>query len=386
MKIFLKTEKSLEKSKIRFIIKSRKIVNRFTYLKSMMRRAFMPENSVTINTVARMARTSKTTVSFYLNGKFEKMSAETRGRIQKAIEATRYRPNLAARCLNRKRTKMVGVILGDVANLFANQVVRGIESVTLPENYQIVLGNSNYDGRTERIYIERMVNMGVDGLIVQPTLQFPDVGKKLKALGVPIVFLDSSARRTANSRVGTDSRTATRRAVEACLERGYDDFLMLTADPGKLSARQDRVSAFLGVLKKAGKACATLPLHSDTSPGEISAFVAGHLRLNRHTLLFVPNCWALPTVYLALRNFRNLIPNTVGVLGFDNTEWTRFSAPSVTTVVQPVYEEGREAMRILSDILSGKRKEPVARMLECAVDWGESTALRLSGATQPAAG
>ena len=345
----------------------------------------MPGNSVTINTVARMAHTSKTTVSFYLNGKFEKMSGETRQRIQKAIEATRYHPNLAARCLNRKRTRMVGVILGDVANLFSNQIVRGIESVTLPENYQIVLGNSGYDGRTERIYIERMMNMGVDGLIVQPTLQFPDAGEKLKALGVPIVFLDSSARRAADSRVGTDSRTATRRAVEACLKRGYDDFLMLTADPGKLSVRQDRVSAFSEVLKGAGKACATLPLHSGTAPGEVSAFVAEHLRLNRHTLLFVPNCWALPTVYLALRNFRNLIPNTVGVLGFDNTEWTRFSAPSITTIVQPVYKEGRAAMQILSDILSGKRKKPADRMLECAVSWGESTALRLSDAAQPTA-
>ncbi len=345
----------------------------------------MPENSVTINTVAQLARTSKTTVSFYLNGKFEKMSEETRRRIEKAIETTRYRPNLAARCLNRKRTRMVGVILGDVANSFSNQIVRGIENITLQEDYQIVLGNSNYDSQIERKYIERMVNMGVDGLIVQPTLQFPDVGKKLETLGVPIVFLDSSARSAANSRVGTDSRTATRKAAEACLARGYEDFLMLTADPGQLSTRKDRTSGLSEVLEKAGKTCASLLLRSDTTPDEIAAFVTEHLRLNRHTLIFVPTCWALPTVYLALGNFRNLIPDTVGLLGFDNTEWTRFSVPSITTIVQPVYEEGRAAMRILSDILSGKQEKPVTRMLGCTISWCESTDLRLPGAAGSAA-
>ena len=42
-------------------------------------------------------------------------------------------------------------------------------------------------------------------------------------------------------------------------------------------------------------------------------------------------------------------------------------------------------MRILSDILLGKQKGPAARMLECTVSWGESTALRLSDAAQPTA-
>lgn len=333
----------------------------------------MSENSVTITTVAQLAHTSKTTVSFYLNGKFEKMSDETRRRIEKAIETTGYRPSLVARCLNQKRTKMVGVILGDITNSFSNQIVKGIENTALQEDYQIVFGDSGYDCGIEQKYIDRMLNIGVDGLIVQPTLQFPDIGKKLETLGVPIVFLDSSATKAKNSRVGTDSSAATREAMETCIAKGYEEFLLLTADPDKLSARKDRTSSFAKVLKSAGKSCASFLLRPDTTPAEIAGFVTEHLHLNRRTLIFVPTCWALPTVYLALGNFRNLIPDAIGILGFDNTEWTRFSVPSITTIVQPAYEEGQLAMRLLSDILTGKQKDPVARMLDCTISWCEST-------------
>lgn len=341
----------------------------------------MSEKSVTINTVAKLAKTSKTTVSFYLNGKFEKMSDETRKRIEKAIKATNYHPSIAARCLNRKRTKMVGVILGDITNSFSNQVVKGIENVALQQNYQIVFGNSNYDSNVERKYIDRMLNMGVDGLIVQPTPEFPDADKKIGIFEVPVVFLDSSSKKAANSRVGTDSRTATCEATKICIEKGYEDFIMLTADPSKLSVRKDRTSSFISTLKKSGKTCSTMLLRTETAPDEISGFIADHLRLNRRTLIFVPTCWALPSVYLAMGSIRNLIPNTVGIIGFDNTEWTQFSVPSITTIVQPAYEEGRIAMELLYNIISGIQKRPAVKLLDCTISWCESTNLNIEDNT-----
>jgi LacI family kdg operon repressor len=43
---------------------------------------------ITINDIAKLAGVSKTTVSFFLNGKFEKMSEDTRHRIENAIDKT----------------------------------------------------------------------------------------------------------------------------------------------------------------------------------------------------------------------------------------------------------------------------------------------------------
>ncbi len=57
----------------------------------------------TIKDIAELAQTSKTTVSFYLNGKYEKMSKETRERIERVIRETDYKPSVVARSLNSKK-------------------------------------------------------------------------------------------------------------------------------------------------------------------------------------------------------------------------------------------------------------------------------------------
>ena len=332
------------------------------------------EHNVTINTVAELAGTSKTTVSFYLNGKFDKLSAATRKRIEKAIEDTNFHPNLAARSLSRNRTKLVGVILGDLTNNFSNEIIKGIETVTIAEKYQIVFGNSGYDPSIEKQYIEQMLNMGVDGLIIQPTERFADTGKKLETLGVPVVFFDSEVPSPHACRVKTGTDSATLEAAEKCMKMGYEDFLMITADPEVLSTRRERADSFQKALRKYDKPCKIKVIGPQTNPEELTGCIEENIRLNRRSLIFVPTCWALSTVYLALKKYHQLIPQNIGLLGFDNTEWTRLATPSITTIVQPVFEEGRQAMKLLIDLLEGCEKPPVSRVLNCTVNWCESTA------------
>ncbi|MCC9753196.1 LacI family DNA-binding transcriptional regulator, partial [Streptococcus agalactiae] len=107
---------------------------------------------MTINDIAQLSKTSKTTVSFFLNQKFEKMSDETRQRIQEVIDETGYRPSTIARSLNSKKTKLLGVLIGDITNTFSNQIVKGIEHITKQKGYQIIVGNSNYDAKSEEDY------------------------------------------------------------------------------------------------------------------------------------------------------------------------------------------------------------------------------------------
>ena len=76
------------------------------------------ERKVTIKDIAEMAGTSKTTVSFYLNGKTEKMSEDTKAKIAAVIKKTNYRPSIVARSLNSKNSKLIGVLIGDITNTF----------------------------------------------------------------------------------------------------------------------------------------------------------------------------------------------------------------------------------------------------------------------------
>ena len=116
------------------------------------------KEKITIRDIAERAGTSKTTVSFFLNGKTDKMSEETQARIAQVIKETNYRPSIAARSLNAKETRLIGVIIGDITNTFANQIVKGIDDFARDNRYQLIVGNSNYNFENEKGYVNRVGN------------------------------------------------------------------------------------------------------------------------------------------------------------------------------------------------------------------------------------
>lgn len=328
---------------------------------------------ITIKEIACRAQTSKTTVSFYLNGRTDKMSEETRQRIAKVIEETNYRPSVAARLLNAKETKLIGVIIGDITNSFANQIVKGIDDVAREKRYQLIVGNSNYILENEEDYVNRMLAMGVDGFIIQPSSKFDQIVDKIKKEGKDVVFIDSQVSMDREKWVKTNNYEAVLEASEKLIEKGYDEYIMITADPSVLSTRLERATGFTDALELKGKSCITHIVDGDVESEELTEMLNKELKFGTRTLIFVANCFLLPRVYVALKNYRNLMPHTIGLIGFDNTEWSNFSAPTVTTIVQPAYDEGHQAAKILIDSLENKHEEAPNQILKCTVNWCEST-------------
>ncbi|HEX7454019.1 MAG TPA: substrate-binding domain-containing protein, partial [Polyangiaceae bacterium] len=86
---------------------------------------------------------------------------------------------------------------------------------------------------------------------------------------------------------------------------------------------------------------------------------------------------------LAERKIR--VPDDVAVVGFDDIEEARFTSPPLTTVRQPLYEQGREAVRLLlSEVYGGARSEPVTLHTELIARrscrcFGDQTSISLTG-------
>lgn len=331
------------------------------------------KTKITINEIAKLAGTSKTTVSFYLNGKFDRMSEATRAIIEQVIADTGYTPNVAARSLNSVSMKLIGVIIGDITNTFANQLVKGIDEVAKEQNYQLIVGNSNYDFEQEKNYVDKMLAMGVDGFIIQPTTNFNNLIDKIKLHGKEIVFIDSQIDVSSNAWVKTNNYEAVLETTNMMVDYGYDDFIMLTADPTVLSTRQERTTGFIDALNLRNKKYETVIVDNDVTSDEITEIINKSLNLSERTLVFVMNCWLLPIVYMGMQGIKNLMPSTVGLIGFDNTEWSVFSSPTVTTIVQPSHEEGRQSAKILIDRIEKSNIEPPQQILKCSVNLMHST-------------
>lgn len=329
---------------------------------------------ITINDIATMAGTSKTTVSFYLNGKTDRMSEETQRKIRNAIHITGYEPSPLARGMNAKQSFLLGVIIGDITNTFSNLIVKGIEGVANEAGYRMLVCSSNFDRRNEMSYIDRLLALGVDGFIVQPTAQFKEISKSITDAGKKLVFIDSKLYDFASNWVKTDNYEASYRAVEACIEKGYQKFIVITAMPGLISSRIERFSGFVDALEAHGKGFSQFILENDlVDQDKLRAFLADKIDGSTPTLVFAPNCWALLDIYLAMRDYYPLMPDSVGLLGFDNTEWVSVANPSVSVVVQPAMEEGAQAAKIALDLIAETGAINPHQVLDCQIQWGTST-------------
>ena len=331
------------------------------------------DNKITINEIAKLAGVSKTTISFYLNGKTQRISLKTQNRIATIIKQTNFQPNLAARCLNSKSSKLIGVLISDITNTFSNQIVKGIETIASKYNYQVIVGNSEYSYQREENYIEQMLSMGVAGFIVQPTAQFRKLSKKLLKLNKPLVFFDSKLYDLKSNWIKTNNYEATYETIVKCIIKGYESFYLITADPQLISTRLERVSGFIDALADYNFNYKTFILENDRVDFKmLHNFFESTLNVSKKSLVFVPNCWALPDIYLALKQYRNNMPQ-IGLIGFDNLECVNFSSPSITTIIQPAFKEGEEAAKIVIDQIEGKNKLDNQKILNCYVNWNEST-------------
>lgn len=276
--------------------------------------------------------------------------------------------------MNAKKSNLMGVIIGDITNTFSNQLVKGITAVADEAGYRVLVSSSNFSKADELAYIERLAAVGVDGFIVQPAAQFKEIMHSVEETGKKLVFVDSKFYDYASNWVKTDNYEASYRAVTACVDKGYEKFLLVTAAPGLLSSRIERFSGFVDALEAAGRGFAQFELKDDAvDVGALREFLRAHLDGATPTLVFAPNCWALPDVYRAMREFYPLMPDAVGLLGFDNTEWAGVASPSVSVVVQPAQQEGQQAARILIDLIDEAHQVDPHQVLSCSVQWGATT-------------
>src|SRR5690554_2769231 len=121
-----------------------------------------------ISDVARKASVSTATVSHVINNtRFVKK--ETKERVIKVMEELNYHPNFAARSLRKQSTKIIGLLLPDVSNLFYMNIVEGIDSVLSKNGYNLIVSNSNSILINEKRQLEVFNAQLIDGLIMRPT-------------------------------------------------------------------------------------------------------------------------------------------------------------------------------------------------------------------------
>ena len=333
------------------------------------------EKKLTIKDIALKANVSKTTVSFYLNEKFDKMSDDTRKRIEQVIKETNYTPNIMAQSLKSKKSHLIGVIVADITNPFSNNIVKGIDDIARKEDYQIIIGNSNFEYINEKKYIERMLDMGVDGFIIQPTMELDKTISYIDKFGKKVVCVDRVSPKFKGKYVKTNNYDITFKAITQLYNKGYEEFIFVSASLDTASTRVERKNGFIDAIKSIKASSHIVKIEEELSYYDLSKELMKYINTSKKVAIFAAHGKSLQKVFKAVKHLKLDVPNKVGIIGFDNGNWTTYASPSVTTIDQQNYQQGKYATKLLIDMIENRESILDSVEFESSISWKESTDL-----------
>lgn len=309
--------------------------------------------------VAALAGVSAATVSRSLRG-HSNVSAATRQRVVEAARELSYVVSPQASGLASGRTATIGVVVPFVTRWFFANAVAGVSDVLRNAGYDVLLYHLGTAAARDRFFDRMPLARRVDAVL---TLSLP-LGEEhtlaLRALDMPLVTL--GAQLPGVTCVHIDDVAAARSGVYHLLHQGHERIAMIAGfaddhDFGFISS-QDRQAGFREAMASADLDAPPRVLFANGYGIEAGAQAMTEL-LSRPTL---PTAVLAEYDELAIGAMRTLrragisVPERVSVVGIDDHEMA--SVVDLTTVAQPVQEEGAIAARLLLDILAGRLTEP----------------------------
>lgn len=308
-----------------------------------------------IQDVAALAKVSIATVSRVLNPSSHKVSAPTREKVLQAVKELDYRPNALARGLHMKKTMTIGVIIPDISNHYYAEIVRGIQDVADRKGYNIILLNTDrkQDRIIKSIYLLR--EKIADGIIFsggiihgfEPLSALKELRERVVVIGrhevnFPAIMVDNIGGATL--------------AIQHLIDLKHEQIGFIGGPKDSTSAI-DRLVGYKSALAQNGY------------PIENHLIIAGNLtpksgyQATRRLLEEKPKPTAILTandqmafgaMYAAQEQGLH-VPDDLAVIGFDNILLSSYFIPSLSTVEIPMYNLGTGAMKMLVNLISGKR-------------------------------
>lgn len=324
----------------------------------------MKSTNITINEVAAKAKVSKTTISRYLNGKYEYMSAETKERIEKVIEELDYRPSNIARSLKSKNSGVIGCIIADIGSPFSSIVVKGINDVCNEAGYRVLFANTDNDPENEINSIQSLMDNKVDGLIINTTGFNDKYLIDLKKNGLNIVLADRCLKdRKLMDTVATDNYNATYKCIEFLYEQGYKKIAFFTQDMGANSTRYLRHDGYKDALynfyKIDGNNYTYIVESNDGDKCDKEVMKFFNDCDGEAGAIFTVNGVTLLNVLNSINRMNIKISDDIGICGFDDWGWASLIPPGITTITQKSYECGvKAADMLIQRIKNSKESQP----------------------------
>jgi len=304
---------------------------------------------VTLKDLAKMANLSANTISCALNGK-PGVSQETRERVLRLADEYNYRPNMMARSMRGARTKMFGVLVGDITDVFFVELLSGVEEVARKESMVIMIGNTNNDPKQEAEGLDTLLSYQCENIIITPTGVDCQILEKLRNAGVNYAIADRTYDGVMGyNQVSIDNRQDAVDAVQYLVNCGHTR-IAICNQFSDIPTETDRTAGYRDAL--ADNDILIRPEYEMfiKKKSDIPTACRALMALPEPpTAVFIAKDTLSMQVVSALTEMGLGIPDDVSVVIYGCPEWSQAFRPHITCMLRPVSEVGRIAAELIMD-------------------------------------
>ena len=311
----------------------------------------MEKQTVTIYDVAREAGVSMATVSRVVNGN-PNVKPSTRKKVFAVIDELNYRPNAVARGLASKKTTTVGVLIPDVTNLYYSALARGIDDIATMYKYNIILANSDENEQKEVKVLNTLLAKQVDGVIYMGTKITDELRDEFERSRTPVVLAGTVDPQKELASVNIDYGKALKQSVDLLVKNGNKNIAFVYKSDEENVNDALRLAAYREALEENG-----LTYNEDYVIQEANSYKNGQAvydqlaKLDATAAVFSDDELAVGFLNVAINNGLK-VPEDFEIVTSNNSKLAKLSRPELSTVVQPLYDIGAVAMRLLTKLMN----------------------------------
>lgn len=303
--------------------------------------------------VAALAGVSVGTVSNVLN-RPERVSTQTRHRVEKAIDELGFVRNESARQLRAGSSNLVGFIQPDITNPFFGGLSRHMQMRAREKDLSLVVCDSDADRDIEDDYLLLLLQQRAFGALVTAVDQSSPRFAELASRGVSVVLVDrANADDVDACTVGVDDVLGGRLAVTHLIDEGHTK-IAFVGTPGVLPQVSERFQGALEAVEAAGLPPETLTVLDSSRLNVEEGRTAGQRLLGipadeRPTAAFCVNDVLALGLLQEMTSQGLTVPGDLAIVGYDDVLIAGAAAVPLTSVRRPVGELGKRAVDLLVD-------------------------------------
>lgn len=333
--------------------------------------------------MAKLANVSIATVSRVVNG-YAHVRPAVRETVSKAIAELGYRPNGLASSFRTQQSNIVGVLLRQQRTPFSSALAYAIENTMFDQGYRVLLCSTNGDADREEAYLETMLEMRVQGVIIRPSSTSQRMIKQVNMLrdrGVAVSFVDMKPKMaTAMSSVVCDNFSGGYQGMRHLIELGHRRIGVVAGKIAQKGGSGDVGSERVRGIRQAAQDLATDVDIVYSVPFDLAGFEVGR-EAGTEMITANPGITAIfaTTDMLALGVMHSAhalgldLPRDLSILGYDGVMESAVTFPTLSTIAQPIHEMGQIAATTLIDHMRGLSKSPRQVVLENTLIQRDST-------------